>query len=116
MSEKRKFLRVPLNSILFFRVETQTADSPLPLIRTQTPLSVDLSEGGMKFLAIQELPMGVILRILLVFQGTKYPIELEGKVVWTEKDASSENWYCGVEFFGLSESKSALLKRYVSHA
>lgn len=116
MEDKRRYRRVPLDSILFFRIETPTEDMPVPLIRTQTPLSVDLSEGGMRFVSIQELPLGVQLRILVVFQGTKYPVELEGRVVWCEKDSASENWHCGVEFTHLSEAKRNLLRRQVAQA
>ena len=113
-NEKRKYERVPLQSIVFYSIEKSPGEKkPMDLLVSQTPLSVDLSEGGMKILAMQDIPAGTNLKIVLTFYETRIPIDLKGTVSWSEATGTGQNHHIGIQFQGLTDAKKNILKKYI---
>jgi hypothetical protein len=116
-SEKRKFERIPVQSIVFYRIEKDEGDKKvMNLMTSQTPLSVDLSEGGMKILAMQDIPKGAKMKILLTFYNDRVPIKLDGRVMWSEKadTPAGTEFNVGIQFVGISDTRKKIIARQLS--
>ena len=98
MEEKRKYKRVPTKSIIMYRVEDYSQIHTSNLIPVETPLTIDISEGGLQFLSIQNLPKGTLLKIIVSPENTTSTVEIIGKVAWAKEKEDSKNFYIGIEF------------------
>ena len=112
--DKRKYKRVPLDSILFYMIEDKSLKNPLELLKAETPLSIDISEGGLKFLSLQEIPLKTYLKVIITFyDGSIQPVDIIGRVVWTQLEPISGNYYTGIEFTELGEKQKTVLSEYI---
>ena len=96
--EKRKFKRVPVDAIVIYQIQDQLKVIKNKLKRIGTPISVDISAGGLQVITSQKLPQDIALKIDLSILPTKIPIEAFGKVKWTEKDKTPNQYRSGIEF------------------
>jgi c-di-GMP-binding flagellar brake protein YcgR len=61
--------------------------------------ALDLSEGGVRFLTHERLPVGTKVRIIIEMEKYKDQIEASGEVRWCYQSAKiAEDFYAGVQF------------------
>ncbi len=73
--------------------------------------ALDLSEGGVRFLTHERLPIGTRVRVVIEMDRYKDQISAAGEVRWCYQSAkSAEDYYAGVEFTDLP----AVEKRKIS--
>lgn len=64
--------------------------------------ALDLSEGGVRFLTHERIPIGTKVRMIIEMERYKDHIEAGGEVRWCyQSTRNSEDFYCGVEFSDL---------------
>lgn len=61
--------------------------------------ALDLSEGGVRFLIHERLPVGAKVRMIIQMEKYKDQIEASGEVRWCYQSAkNAEDFYAGVQF------------------
>jgi Tfp pilus assembly protein PilZ len=61
--------------------------------------ALDLSEGGVRFLTHERLPVGTKVRIIIEMEKYKDQIDTSGEVRWCYQSAkNAEDFYAGVQF------------------
>ncbi|MBU1078693.1 MAG: PilZ domain-containing protein [Spirochaetes bacterium] len=115
MEERRKYKRVPVDAIMMYQVKNYPDEKEAEFHKIGTPISVDISKGGLQIAASQQLPVTTVLHIILSIATTKAPIELTGKVAWVNNDEKDKDLYkMGIEFVDLNdEAKKKMLDEYV---
>jgi c-di-GMP-binding flagellar brake protein YcgR len=108
--EKRRYPRICCN----FEVEYSRSDDDSCQIYTTS--SRDISRGGIRFISLEELPMGQCLKMRFTSLDDEQIIFATGRVVWIDKfvvgDINSSTAYeTGVEFFDLDETAAEQLAR-----
>jgi len=64
--------------------------------------ALDLSEGGVRFLTHERIPVGTKVRIVIEMERYKDQISASGEVRWCYQSAkSTDDYYAGVEFTDL---------------
>ena len=78
--------------------------------------ALDLSEGGVRFLIHERLPIGTKVRMIIQMEKYKEIIEASGEVRWCYQSVkTSEDFYAGVQFEGLEPAqkrKIALMREW----
>jgi len=114
--EKRRFPRVALDVVLFFRV-----DKP-PEVRlkigkeTLVGHAVDISEVGISFLVDAEIPKGTEIEIsfnLMIQKGKGERVSARGVVVYSFPRFPKKTYRIGVLFLNLDEGDRKLITEYV---
>lgn len=106
MIERRKFIRIPDNSQISYRV--------LPNMRTKGFVTKDISQGGIRFLVHEFIPVNSDLQIRLMLEKISFSFEAFVKVVWIRKEArSSERYEIGVEFINVPKESTDHLIDYI---
>ena len=114
MEEKRKYKRVSVNAIILYQIQNYENEEKNNLSRIRSPLSVDISEGGLKIDTDQKLPEGTYLKITLSIVPTKITIDIIGKIAWTRDSETEGHFQSGVEFVEFTdESQKGLIKTYI---
>jgi hypothetical protein len=68
--------------------------------------ALDLSEGGVRFLTHERIPVGTKVRIVIQVERYKEQISAGGEVRWCYQSAkNSDDFYAGVEFVDLPGSE-----------
>ncbi len=114
--EKRRFQRVALDVVLFFRV-----DKP-PEVRlrigkeARTGHAVDISEVGISFLVDAEIPKGAEMEIsfsLMLEKGKSERIAARGTVVYSFPRLPKKTYRIGVLFTELADNDRKMITEYV---
>ncbi len=115
MEEKRKYKRVPVNAIVLYQIEDYENITEENISRVRSPLSVDISAGGLKIETDQKLPEGIYLKITLSIIPTKIPIDFIGKVMWVRDSQAEGHFYTGIEFVEFNDqSQKKLIEDYIN--
>ncbi len=115
MEEKRKYKRVPVNAIILYQIEDYENITEGNISRVRSPLSVDISTGGLKLETDQKLPEGTYLKITLSIVPTKVAIDIIGKVAWSRDSETKGHYYTGVEFVEfIIKTQKKLVEDYVN--
>jgi len=68
--------------------------------------ALDLSEGGVRFITVERLPIGTRVRMIIQMEKYKDEIEASGEVRWCYQSLKkTEDYYVGVEFLGLDAAQ-----------
>ncbi len=110
-TNSRLYTRVPVDSIVMYEVMDYLKYKDRNLRAIETPLSLDISEGGMRMKTQQNLPVNIYIKIIVFLQGSKKPIEIIGRVVWTK--VSKINYESGIEFIEYVNNKKEIVTRYI---
>lgn len=78
-------------------------------------LLLNLSLGGLYFIARDELRPGARLDLVLEAPLAAVPIRARGRVVWNRKSSDHRAWRTGVRFLGLSERNRKLLRHVLDN-
>jgi c-di-GMP-binding flagellar brake protein YcgR len=78
--------------------------------------ALDLSEGGVRFLIHERLPIGAKVRMVIQMEKYQDQIEASGEVRWCyQSTKKAEDFYAGVQFSDLDEGqkrKIAMMKEW----
>ena len=89
------------------------------LPNTANGKTMDISEGGLKLLLDEKLPLGSFLNLKISLPGSAQPAEVSGSVVWTEdapdiKDPSGKRFfYSGIKFTSIKDPSGKKFLDYV---
>ena len=108
MLERRRYVRIPENSQISYRI--------LPDIKTKAFLTRDISQGGIRFFVHEFIPANSNLQIRLALEKISFSFEAFVKVIWTRKDAHSERYEIGVEFMNIPKKAADHLIDYIKSA
>jgi c-di-GMP-binding flagellar brake protein YcgR len=109
MKEKRAFRRVNISIPIKYKAQHRKGES----------LSIDLSGGGVQFLADEEFPVGTGLELDICIPGCSEPIPARGMVVHSEKMAARidlrTQYRTGVKFTKVGLLNKKKIIHYVYH-
>ncbi|MBN1897858.1 MAG: PilZ domain-containing protein [Spirochaetes bacterium] len=112
-NERREYKRVPANLILMYLIQDYEKYKDKNLISIGTPISVDISTGGMQIITCQELPKEAYLKITMAFYTSKEPIEVIGKVMWTKNMTKERTYKSGVRYEKFINGRKDLIEEYI---
>jgi len=110
MDEKRRFSRTSLRLTTIYKIPKTG--------RTQRALTHDISGGGIRFIADEELAPGVPLEIEVKLPDQESPIVCQAEVVWSKVTNPDRKSYedpiveTGAKFVQIDEKEQALLIQY----
>ena len=114
--DKRRFPRVALDVVLFFRVD-KPPEVRLKIGReTRTGHAVDISEVGVSFLVDAEIPKGTEIEIsfnLMIQKGKSERIAARGMVVYSFPRLPKKTYRIGVLFTDIDDNDRKLIIEYV---
>lgn len=68
--------------------------------------ALDLSEGGVRFITAERLPIGTRVRMIIQMEKYRDEIEASGEVRWCYQSLKkTEDYYVGVEFLNLDAAQ-----------
>ena len=98
MEEKRKDKRIPINTVVMYRIENYEKIDDQNLVKIDRPISADISSGGLQIVAKQKLPVGAYLKIVLTIFPMRNTVDVIGKVIWNHADGREKRFRAGIEF------------------
>lgn len=105
MTERRKFVRIPENSKISYKV--------LPNMKKEGSITKDISQGGVRFLVHDFVPKGSLLDIEVALGEVYLSFRCIVKFIWIKKEANSEKYEIGVEFIDLPKKSIERLIGYI---
>ncbi|MFQ5698345.1 MAG: TIGR02266 family protein [Myxococcota bacterium] len=63
--------------------------------------SANINEGGIFVRSERSVPLGSVVQLQFKLPGRERPLQMKGRVAWTESDAAEDNGI-GIEFLDLS--------------
>lgn len=112
MGEKRKFRRVSVDAIMMYQIQKYPDGTQGTFHKIGTPISVNISVGGLQIDANQKLPIGTKLQIIISIVTTPSPIELNGKVMWVKPYKDNKLFKIGIQFVDFNDK---LTKQLISN-
>jgi len=109
-AEKRRFVRTNLRLTTVYRI--------LETGRTQRALTRDISGGGLRFVAEEELAPGTQLALEVKLPDQDAPIQCRADVVWSQVTNPDRKSYedpiveTGVRFVQIGQKEQALLIQF----
>ncbi len=114
MDEKRKFKRVSVDAIMMYQIQNHPDGTQGIFHKIGTPISVNISVGGLQIDANQKLPIGTELQIIISIVTTPSPIELNGKVMWVKPYKDNKLFKIGIQFVNFTDkSAKQLINNYI---
>jgi len=115
MEERRKYKRIPINTIVMYQIDDYEKIDDRKLIKIGRPMSADISSGGLQIVTSQKLPVGVYLKIVLSIFPMRNTVDVIGKVAWNHADGEGSRFRAGIEFIRFSNAIDAeQIEEYVS--
>lgn len=107
MSDKRKFLRLPVDSTTFIElVSPGIGDSSKGIVVTCKTINV--SRGGLLVTLYQEIPVGAILQIGVDLPEAEDTLYMAGEVRWCtpaqDTDINESSWQAGFQILNSADS------------
>jgi len=102
MEERRKYIRIPENLEISYKVIPE--DEGLRTFTTR-----DISQGGIRFLVRNFIPKGSRLKIRFALGKSSLVIEAVVHLVWIKESVHSNSYEVGVEFVDVPSKASELL-------
>ena len=114
--ERRKYKRVDASAIIWYEItdlkKMQTGDLHVNIGKTQR--SVDISLGGARIFADQEITPDKMLKVIISIPKMKEPISIAAKVVWCQKSVVGGDFYIvGLQFMEFLNNKKDELAGYI---
>ena len=106
MKNRRKFFRL--------REDDKILYSEIPHAKSERMLSLDISEGGLRFLSDHFINPGALLKIEMSFERAKKVVDVVATVKWIKTLYEDERYEVGAQFLDIAEADLAFLRRYAS--
>ena len=108
MDERRKFIRIPEQAEISFRV--------LPNPKSAMFFTKDIGQGGIRFFVSECVPQNSLMEIRLTLKDIPFSFKAIVKVKWIKKEAYADRYEIGVEFVNITKEASDHLIRYIQTA
>jgi c-di-GMP-binding flagellar brake protein YcgR len=113
-AERRIFPRVPLNVEIDYKKISRPEKTSDPGIHSE-----DISESGIRILALEELNPDTMLELKFSLPGLKEPICVTGTTVWIDEFtvgtlSSSKAYEVGIKFDSISPEDRNKINQFVS--
>ena len=108
MKERRKFVRVPEQAEISFKV--------LPNPKTAMFLTRDISQGGIRFYVEEYVSEGSFIEMRLTIKEIPFSFKAVAKIKWVKKEAHENRYEIGVEFVNISQEAVEHLIQYIKQA
>ena len=105
MPERRKFVRIPENSQISYKVLSKK--------KTESFLTKDICQGGIRFFVYEFVPIDSILEISLALKNKSFYFGARARVIWIKGDSLGERYEIGVEFIDIPKKISEFLIDYI---
>ena len=105
MTERRRFVRIPENSQISYRVMTN--------MKNVGSLTKDISRGGIKFLVHEFIPVDSILEISITLKNTSFYFQTLVRSRWITEKLPNERYEIGVEFINIPKKAAEHLIDYI---
>ena len=104
-TERRKFVRIPENSQISYRVLTN--------MKNKGSLTKDISQGGIRFLVHEFIPVNSILEISITLKNISFYFQTVVKSRWITEELPNERYEIGVEFINIPKKSTEHLIDYI---
>lgn len=110
--ERRRYVRFKKTIEMTYTVSTKISAEAV------NGKTLDISQGGIKLLLCEKLPVGTILCLKLYFPDSKKTAEARGEVVWSEdKDETDQSgkrfFHSGIRFSAIKDPSYSYLAEYI---
>lgn len=102
--ERRIYKRAKLNLSIRYRKLDQCA---IPA------MTDNVGGGGLMFYSNQDMPLSTYLILEVPLPIYPEPVKIQGRVAWTKRNLSKNNYSIGVEFTRILEEDKEKLIRYI---
>jgi len=109
-NERRKYQRIESKMPIQYRKLKEPAEG------TIGALSVNVSEGGIRFLANEFLPLASRLVVELFIPSQPRPVKAISKVAWIRKMPAGEQYEIGNQFLEVGREDKMQLNGFVKRA
>ena len=110
MPEKRRYVRVGASIPLQYKKLKGLAEGTIGAI------THDVSEGGIKFMSNEFLPLASRLVVEIFLPAQPRPIKAISKVAWIRKASSGEQFIVGNQFLDVAKDDRGQLAEYIKKA
>ena len=107
MPERRRYIRVDSTVPLQYKKLKELAEGTIGAI------AQDVSEGGIRFIANEFLPLASRLVVELFLPAQPRPIKAISKVAWIKKASSGDQYVIGNQFLEVARDDKGQLAGYV---
>ncbi len=118
MEERRKYKRVPAQTIVWYEIEDFTkmqAGLDQSDVSLGVPLeSIDISVGGAQIATDKRVEPEKRLKLILSINPVTPPISILARVAWSRRDDKAARSYVGLEFLEFLNGRKKLLEDYIS--
>ncbi len=115
MEEKRKFKRIRINLLGLYMIQDFSKLDSDEIHSVELPTSVDLSIGGVKIISSQNLPLGADVKLTLPIFSLRRPVEMMGKVVWTNQVKETGNYQIGFQFNDFLSNDRIAIENFINN-
>lgn len=105
MEERRQYVRIPESSTISYKC--------VPQEKIADYMTMDLSQGGLRFKVHEFVPKGSYLKIRLKLANTLIAFEAMVKLVWCSKISGSNEYEIGVQFVDIPPHAVQHLMGYI---
>jgi len=118
MDERRRYKRVPANSIVWYEIEDFTkmqAGQDQKDVNLGVPLeSMDISLGGVQIATDKNFEVEKRLKLILSINPSTPPISILSRVAWIRQDDKKKVNFVGLEFLEFLNGRKKLLENYIN--
>jgi c-di-GMP-binding flagellar brake protein YcgR len=107
MKERRKFVRIPDNSLITYKVLSDTI--------LGDDITKDISQSGLRFFTNEFIPKNSILKLRVTLKKISFSFESLVKVVWIIDDSHKKRYEIGAEFVDIPKEAARHLISYVKY-
>ena len=104
-TEGRRFTRVPFKRAVRF----STPSSP----RSDAHIAQDLSQGGLRMLSSEFIPVHSLLSIQIQLKERERVMDVQGRVVWVRYNPMTETYQMGLEFVRDAAFQRAMISEFI---
>lgn len=105
MRERRKFIRIPDQSEISYKV--------LPNPKTAMFSTRDIGQGGLRFFVEKHIPQDSLLEIRLTIKEIPFSFKSVVKVKWIKEEPYGDRYEIGVEFVNIPKEATEHLIQYI---
>jgi c-di-GMP-binding flagellar brake protein YcgR len=103
--EGRRFTRVPFKRSVRF---SATHDE-----RTASHIAQDLSQGGLRMLSSEFIPVNSLVSIQIQLKDREKVMDVQGRVVWVRYNPMAETYQMGLEFTPDAAFQRAMISEFI---
>ena len=107
MEERRRFVRVPGNLRLSYKI--------IPNVKIGESITKNISEGGLRFFVNEFIPKNNFLKIRMTLGKKCFSFEILTRVAWIREDSLFARHEIGVEFINMPKETTEALVDFIKN-